>query len=235
MMESLVVAAPWANHRPRNEGEFFIRMLRESAGFARLMTGQFRLPPLARERIDSAPVMVLPGLMMSDFHTQLLRRTLRSRGVNAIGWGHRTNRGIERTDLGRLESRMLDLADRSGRKVALIGWSLGGFFACDLAERNPDKVSMVVTLGTPFSHRRARPRGHQVFTVACWSSRDEVVSPASAAGRDGEVHKRVRLNCTHCEMVSDPEAIAAVITLLREHPASELGAVAGAPELAVGA
>ena len=56
-----------------------------------------------------------------------------------------------------------------------------------------------------------------VRTIACWSKRDGIVAPASAAGMDGEVDRRVELRCRHNELVSDPEALRTIVALLREN------------------
>lgn len=195
------------------------QLLRESAALARLVTAQY-LPPIAVEPIDIGPVMVLPGFTMSDFHTRLLRRTLRACGVEAVGWGLGINTRIGPRDFDRLGRRIDDLHERSGRKVVLIGWSLGGLYAGELANRRPESVDMVVTLGTPFAYRSTVSPGWQqtspsVHTVACWSTRDEIVPPRSAGGWDHDAHERVQLDCTHSEMVSDAATLRAITALLR--------------------
>jgi pimeloyl-ACP methyl ester carboxylesterase len=108
-----------------------------------------------------------------------------------------------------------------GRRVVLVGWSLGGVFAREVAKRHPDLIDKVVTLGSPFS---GDPRannawrfyeliaGHKVDappidvrpgekppvpTLALWSSRDGVVAPSCARGRDDESDRRVELDCSH--------------------------------------
>jgi pimeloyl-ACP methyl ester carboxylesterase len=197
------------------------RALRESAAVARLVAAQYRRPPIPAEPIDCGPVMVLPGFTMSDFHTWLLRRTLRACGVQAVGWGQGINTGLKARDFEELAKRIDDLAGMSGRKVVLIGWSLGGLYAAELANHMPDRIDMVVTLGTPFALRAsicpgpipARPAVH---TVACWSTRDEIVPSHSAAGWERDANERVELRCTHSEMVSDPGALRSIATLLKK-------------------
>lgn len=102
-------------------------------------------------RGDGHPVLVLPGLFLLDEHTLPLRAFLATRGYAVHGWGAGLNRG----DWGVLEAHLLPLLDalhrRHGRRVSLVGWSMGGVFARALARRRSDAVRCVVTLGTLLS------------------------------------------------------------------------------------
>jgi pimeloyl-ACP methyl ester carboxylesterase len=104
-------------------------------------------------RGDGHPVLVLPGFLASSRSTGLLRRFLLARGYSAEGWRLGRNLGYY-DELGRaMNQRVSDLHARSGRKVSLIGWSLGGVYAREIARDLPDKVRQVVTLGSPFRGR----------------------------------------------------------------------------------
>ena len=102
-------------------------------------------------RGDGHAVLVLPGLVASDVSTGPLRSFLQSKGYAAEGWAQGRNRGLR---VG-VEDKMLDqvrrMADASGRKVSLVGWSLGGIYARQLAKQLPDLVRGVITLGSPFA------------------------------------------------------------------------------------
>lgn len=102
-------------------------------------------------RGDGHPVVVLPGLAASDQSTRLLRRFLRGRGNDPHGWGLGRNFGPR----AGIEAGMFELLEtlhaREGRKVSLVGWSLGGVYARLLASRRPDLVRSVITLGSPFA------------------------------------------------------------------------------------
>lgn len=100
---------------------------------------------------DGHAVMVLPGFMTGDVTTVVLRRYLH-------GWGYRARRWKLGLNLGphvdeKLEERMLDRLEsiyhHTGRKISLVGWSLGGIYARELARECPEYVRQVVTLGSP--------------------------------------------------------------------------------------
>ena len=99
---------------------------------------------------DGHPVLVLPGLMADDASTRALRRLLRRFGYRTHGWQLGRNIGPTALAVNGLRDRLEHLHHRYGRPVSLIGWSLGGIFARDLARRTPAHVRQVITLGSPF-------------------------------------------------------------------------------------
>src|SRR5438132_1482833 len=109
------------------------------------------LPRLSRARRgDGHPVLVLPGWLASDRTTRPLRWFLRDRGYHAHGWRLGRNHGPDAETVAGLGRRFRALCDRHGRRVTLIGWSLGGVYARELARRFPDDVRQVITLASPF-------------------------------------------------------------------------------------
>ncbi len=107
-------------------------------------------PLLAVERRgDGHPVLVLPGMLGGDLSTVLLRRYLRWLGYSVSGWELGTNVGPTEAVVRGLRDRVARASDESGRKVSLVGWSLGGLYAYELARRAPGSVRQVVTLGSP--------------------------------------------------------------------------------------
>jgi pimeloyl-ACP methyl ester carboxylesterase len=159
-------------------------------GVAELGLGTLLHRPLARvcPRGDGHPVLILPGLGAHDMHTLPMRRFVARLGYQALPWKQGLNLG-PREGLDTLLARLEDVIDDAiaatrGRhaKVSIIGWSLGGIFARELAKRAPDKVRQVVTLGTPFG-------GHPTATHA--TSVYELVSGHKAT--DPETIKRVRM------------------------------------------
>jgi pimeloyl-ACP methyl ester carboxylesterase len=114
---------------------------------------------------DGHSVIVLPGFMASDRSTAPMRRLLTSLHYDPHGWGLGRN---VRIDLAR-ERAMQDLlcrtADNSGRKVSLIGWSLGGVFAREIAKAHPDMVRQVISLGSPISDDRNHSNARKLFEM----------------------------------------------------------------------
>jgi len=149
--------------------------LLELGRFALEMSSSACLAPAFRwlPEGDGHAVMTLPGFMGADGSTAGLRRFLRRQGYSALPWGQGRNlpeggitsmiealdfrQQMEETLAARLEKEKL----RSGGKVSLVGWSLGGLYATGMAHRYPDLVRQVVTLGTPFGD----PRGTSIYSL----------------------------------------------------------------------
>jgi dienelactone hydrolase len=122
---------------------------------------------------DGHTIMTIPGFMGADGSTSQLRRFLNRRGYNAIPWGLGRNAAEVRSEdiddfLKHREKMEVIIAERaerefraSGRKVTLIGWSLGGLYAVAVAHRFPQWVRQVITLGTPFGD----PRGTALYSI----------------------------------------------------------------------
>ena len=114
-------------------------------------------------RGDGHPVLVLPGFTAGDTSTRVLRGFLRERGYAPHPWLLGRNLGI-RTGLRKgLEERVEALAARYGRKLSLVGWSLGGIYARELAKRMPAHVRQVVTLGSPFANAGRASNASRLF------------------------------------------------------------------------
>jgi len=101
---------------------------------------------------DGHPVLVFPGLSASDVSTRPLRRFLRDRQYDPNGWELGRNLGPRAGVFEACRERLRVIRRRHGRRVSLVGWSLGGIYARELAKEFPDDVRLVITLGTPFSH-----------------------------------------------------------------------------------
>jgi pimeloyl-ACP methyl ester carboxylesterase len=147
-----------------------------------------------------------------------LRRALAGAGWRTFPWDLGLNKGAHSDTLRHLRQRLEVIHD--GRPVLVVGWSLGGIYARELAREVPEMVRAVVTLGSPFSgdpHMNniwrlyewiaghpvdAPPVLHQaekppVPTLAIWSERDGIVAKRAARGLDGERDKQVEIGCGH--------------------------------------
>jgi pimeloyl-ACP methyl ester carboxylesterase len=182
---------------------------------------------------DGPPLMVIPGFFASDRGTQGLQRALGRAGFRADGWGLGFNRGVQADTLERIVRRLEAFA--GGRPSVLVGWSLGGLYAREVAKLRPNLVARVVTLGSPFS---GSPRANNVWrfyelwtghrvddpplpldvaarppvpTIALWSRRDGIVAPASARGRESERDIAIELDCSHMGFATSARAWPAIV------------------------
>jgi pimeloyl-ACP methyl ester carboxylesterase len=110
------------------------------------------LPLLATApRGDGHPVLLLPGFMGGESSLVVLELFLRNRGYAVQTWGLGRNVGFHAKHAAALEQKIRHLHHTTGRKVSLVGWSLGGVFALYGARLHPECVRSVVTLGSPLS------------------------------------------------------------------------------------
>ena len=100
---------------------------------------------------DGHPVLTLPGFLASDLSMAPMRRYLKELGHDAHAWNLGRNFGGVAARRGALCDLLKRIHEASGRKVSIIGWSLGGVYARDLALQLPDLVRSVITLGSPFA------------------------------------------------------------------------------------
>ncbi len=98
---------------------------------------------------DGHPVVVLPGFMTSDRSTILLRRFLKNLDYDVRRWDMGLNLGGPEYAF-KIADRVEEIAKETGRKVSLVGWSLGGVYAREVARQQPVLVRQVVALGSPF-------------------------------------------------------------------------------------
>lgn len=98
-------------------------------------------------------VVLFPGLGTDSLSLWPLRRHLERAGFRALDWGQGVNRGPQ-GDVDAWLDRLADAVHERiapARQASLVGWSLGGFYARELAKRLPERVPHVITIGTPFS------------------------------------------------------------------------------------
>lgn len=209
-----------------------LRALPELAHFV------FSWPTLATlcPRGDGQPVLVLPGLLTSDKATAPLRSLLRSLGYPTYGWELGRNNGpLPGVEEG-LMRRLADIAETHGRKVSLVGWSLGGIYARQMAKMAPDLVRQVISLGSPF---RGDPRvtnawrvyqlasgdfigdanrhmggaietAPRVPTTAIYSRTDGVCHWRNCIEKDAPNTENIEVKASHCGLGHHPAAAYAI-------------------------
>jgi pimeloyl-ACP methyl ester carboxylesterase len=104
---------------------------------------------LSAPRGDGHPILLVPGFIGDDATMVGLKVYLRNRGYHVETWGLGRNVGFQRKHAQALEQKLRYMHHKSGRRVSLVGWSLGGVFSMFVAHQLPDSVRSVITLGSP--------------------------------------------------------------------------------------
>jgi len=200
------------------------------------------LPVLRRApRGDGHPVLVLPGLGASDFSTRTLRAFLRERGYHVHGWKLGRNLGPSPERAVAMAERLESLHRKHGRRLSLVGWSLGGIYARELARRFPTMVRQVITLASPFRdvdavnvpqflRRRAesRPLRDQaalraqlaaplpVPSTAIYSRTDGIVAWRSCREEPGPERENIEVVSSHLGIGHHPVAMLTIADRLAQ-------------------
>lgn len=194
-------------------------------------------------RGDGHPVLVFPGLAASDITTLPLRHFLRDRGYAAYPWAQGFNLGPRDGVVEACRAQVRALAERHGEKVSLVGWSLGGVYARELAKELEECVRCVVTLGSPFSgppratnawrlfellsgksahdeaSRAELHRPPSVPTTSVYSRSDGVVAWQCSLNPDHPRTENVEVRSSHIGMGLNPFALYVVADRLAQEPA----------------
>lgn len=165
------------------------------------------LPRLLRApRGDGHTVVDIPGWKAPEISGAPLRAYLRALGYDARGWGFGTNTGDPRRDVERLASRVLELADDGDEPVSLVGWSLGGVIAREVARRHPGAVRRVITYGTPvFGGARFTAAPIEVPLTVVFTRRDGIVAWETCLDHSSPYAEHVEVYSTHIGMGIDPD------------------------------
>ncbi len=106
---------------------------------------------LQAPRGDGHPVLLLPGFLAGETSLVALRLFLQSKGYQVHTWGLGRNLGFRSKHASALPQKIRYLHHITGRKISLVGWSLGGVFSLYGAESTLECVRSIVTLGSPVS------------------------------------------------------------------------------------
>ncbi len=127
------------------------------------------LPMLVLKRFlplgDSHPVLVFPGFLASSKSTKPLRQFLANLGYRAHRWKLGYNMGYSHELHDGMRDRVIELVDRYDQKISLVGWSLGGVYARELAREMPHRVRQVITMGSPFRGHPSSSNIHLIFNM----------------------------------------------------------------------
>ena len=197
----------------------------------------------AAPRGDGHPVLVLPGLLASDLSTQPLRGFLKQQGYAVHGWKQGRNLGLRPGVEPDMLDRIEELYERHGRrKLSLVGWSLGGIYARQLAKRVPDKVRCVISLGSPFtgspkatnawkvyefaSGQRVDDRDQHIAgpvsdpppvpTTSIFSRSDGICAWQTCLNEEGEQVENIEVYGSHCGLGHHPAVVYAIADRLAQ-------------------
>jgi pimeloyl-ACP methyl ester carboxylesterase len=191
-------------------------------------------------RGDGHPVLVLPGLGAGDATTALLRRYLAQQGYEAQPWNLGLNFGPREGVLAALRARIGALHAEHGRKVSLVGWSLGGTFARELAKLEAEHVRTAISLGSGFrgNLRATNARAlyefvsgekvgahaltHQLAvnpplpTTSIYSKTDGIVAWPCSVLDEGPLAENIEVRSSHTGMGANPAVLYALADRLAQ-------------------
>ena len=191
---------------------------------------------------DGHPVLVFPGLAAADFTTVPLRNFLRDRGYTPYPWEQGFNLGPRNGVLQACVARVDALFQKHGKPVSLIGWSLGGVYAREVAKERVEQTRCVITLGTPFTgHPRATnawrfyelvsgqtvhdhalvdqiKHAPPVPTTSIYSRTDGIVAWQCSINEPGPRVENIEVHASHIGMGVNPLALYAIADRLLQDP-----------------
>ena len=193
-------------------------------------------------RGDGHPVLVFPGMGANDFTTIPLRNFLGSLGYATKAWGQGFNFGPRDGVLKKCAADVRALAEQHGQPVSLIGWSLGGLYAREMAKQLSAHTRCVITLGTPFSGHPRATNAWRIFellsgqklhdaamierlrtpppvpTTSIYSRTDGIVSWRCSLNPKSALTENIEVHASHVGMGMNPLALYAVADRLAQTP-----------------
>ena len=191
---------------------------------------------------DGHGVLVLPGFMAGASSTRPLRSLLGDLGYDAVGWNLGRNVRVDNARVAAMMNCVDELFIRTERPISIIGWSLGGVFARELAKQAPEKVRQVISLGSPISDDRNHTSAARLFewlngqepepmkegrfqrlaeappvpTTSILTKTDGVVHWRGSIQADGPETENIEVIASHCGLGVNPAAIYAIADRLAQ-------------------
>ncbi len=133
---------------------------------------------------DGHPVLVLPGFMASDASTRPMRGVLKDLGYSTYGWKLGRNLKLNKQREEEMSALITDIYEKEGRGISIVGWSLGGLFAREIAKFHPDMIRSVISLGSPIvaGHGYSAPGVRAVFDAINGPPEGEYVERFAKSG-----------------------------------------------------
>lgn len=191
-------------------------------------------------RGDGHPVLVFPGLVTGDFSTLVLRNYIDQLGYASYAWEMGLNLGPRPGVVERCIERVRDLHSAHGEPVSLVGWSLGGVYAREIAKLMPETIRQVITLGTPFAGSAKATNAWRLYeftsgqrieedprianlrdtppvpTTSIYSRTDGVVAWQCSVERETGTSENIEVHASHCGLGMNPAALYAVADRLSQ-------------------
>lgn len=171
-------------------------------------------------------VLIIPPLLTSDAMLGGMHAFLRRCGFLTAGWGQGINLGPTPAALAGLRDRVRALHAESGQALSVVGISMGGLMARDLAHDLPDHVHQIITVASPIrfptattiepvlrllQHRFSQDidiarlsRRPPMPSMTLWSSADGIVDGASCRGPGEPSHD---VGGRHVTICRNPETL----------------------------
>jgi pimeloyl-ACP methyl ester carboxylesterase len=189
---------------------------------------------------DGHPVLVFPGLIAGDTTTILMRNFLNKLGYASYAWEQGLNLGPRPGVVEACVERVQELRQRHGQPVSLIGWSLGGVYARELAKNLPQDVRSVITLGTPFTGDPKANNAWRLYeltsgqrlvddaqlenlkqtppvpTTSIYSRTDGVVAWRCSIEKESNASENIEVHASHFGLGMNPTALYAIADRLAQ-------------------
>ena len=201
------------------------------------LAAYFQAKPVLRRLVSSGdghPVLIIPGFLAGDGSTNVLRSFLWDRQYAPHRWDLGRNLIFSKERLAEIQERAYELKRHYGVKVSVIGWSLGGLYARELARAQPEDIRQVITLGSPFARNLKANNAHWLYRLisgqrakdldpdlirqmqepppvpmtAIYSRTDGVVAwECCLEQREGPLTENIQVRGSHCGLGHNPTVL----------------------------